>query len=185
MAAKADEPARGDHELEIDAAAPLVDEIHHPPFSRRDLLRHHACEFLGDVQEKALRRLEELSIFPAGDGGGPGNHELVALPAHRLDEDGHLQLSPPAHLEGIGPIHHGVYPDGDVAERLPLEALPQVARGEVLPFAAREGAVVDVEDHGDGGLVDPDAGQGLRILQGGNRIPDADAGHAGNGDDVA
>ena len=60
-----------------------------------------------------------------------------------------------------------------------------MARGEEFPFAAREGPAVHVVDHGDGGLVDPDAGQGLRVIKRGNRVADTDVLHAGDGDDIA
>ena len=115
---------------------------------------------------------------------GLGDHELVPLPAHRLDQDRHLQLPPSAHLEGVGPLRR-LHPERDVPEDLPLQAVADVAGGEVLALPAGHRAVVHEKEHRHGRLVHADPGQGLRIFQGGDRIADVEVRDAGEGDDVA
>ena len=60
MAPKADQAARRDDELQVHPAAPLVDQVDHPPLPRGELLREDPDELLGDVDEEALDRFEDL-----------------------------------------------------------------------------------------------------------------------------
>ena len=115
---------------------------------------------------------------------GRRDHHLEAFAAHHLDEDGELEFAAAEDLEGVG--RAGVlHLERDVGEQLLVEAVAQVARGDVLAFAAGEGRVVDVELDRDGRLVDGDGRQRLRVLDVAEALADGDARDAGDGDDVA
>ena len=75
--------------------------------------------------------------------------------------------------------------DRDVADQLLVEAIAQVARGDVLAFAAGERRGVDAEDHRDGRLVDRDRRNRHRVQRIGDRLADGDVLDAGEADDVA
>ena len=115
---------------------------------------------------------------------GPADLELVALPAHGLDEHGELQLAAAGHLEHVGRV--GVLQaDRHVAEHLAVEALPQVAAGEELARLAGQGRRVDAEGHRQHGLVDGEAGQRLGVGRVGERVADLDLGEPGDDEQVA
>ena len=131
-----------------------------------------------------LDRLHARAVDHLGDDLRAAGHELVALAAHHLDQNGELQLAAAEHLEGVG--RAGLFhADGDVGEQLFFEALAQIAAGDVCAFAAGEGRVVDAELDGDGGLVDDDERQRRGVLNAGDGLADGDAFNAGDGDDIA
>ncbi len=75
---------------------------------------------------------------------GFADGELVTFPPHHLDEDGQLELAASRDFEGLG--GSGVFhPDGDVAQGLFVEALLDLAGGQVLAFEAGERRIVDAE----------------------------------------
>ena len=184
MAPETDQAARRDDEIQVHPAAPLVHQVDQPPLPRREFLGKHPDEHLGDVDEEALNRFEHLLALKPRDHVGLGNHKLVPLPAHRLDQDRHLQLPAPAHLEGVGPFRR-LHPERNVPEDLSLQPVPDMAGGEVLPLPAGHRAVVHEKEHRHGRLVHTDSRQRLRILQGGDGIADLEIFHAGEGNDVA
>ena len=112
----------------------------HAAAARRERLRDRADVLLGNVDDTALERLARLAVDLAGDHLGPAHLELVALPAHRLDEHRELQLAAAGDLEDVGRLGVGQL-DRDVAEHLALEPLTQVAGGDVLPALPDVGAV--------------------------------------------
>ncbi len=79
----------------------------------------------------------------------------------------------------------GSTPDRDVGQRLLLQALLELARGDVLAVAAAERGVVDRQHHRDRRLVDLDVRQRPRVLALGERLADAHVLDAGDGHDVA
>ena len=119
-----------------------------------------------------------------GDDGGARDHELETFATHHFDEHGKLQLAAAEDLEGVGGAGF-FHANGHVGEQFAVEPVLDVARGDVLAFAAGEGGVVDGKVDGDGGLVDRDDGQRLGILECAEAFADGDAGDAGDGDDVA
>ncbi len=78
-----------------------------------------------------------------------------------------------------------VDPQGEIAVELLDEPVADVARCDVLAVAAIEGAVVDGERHGHGGLVDGDAWQGLGVVGGSHGVADLESLDAYQGADVA
>ena len=99
-------------------------------------------KFSGTSMVRCSTGSMRLAVDDAGDDLGPADHQLVAFAAHHLDEDGELQLAAAEDLEAVR--RAGLLDaDGDVGEQFLVEALAQVARGDVLAFAAGEGRVVD------------------------------------------
>ena len=167
------------------------------PWRRRPHLAHltHAAVELGDdrarvglveVDHRVLVRLEGL----AGLGIGLEDHlrlrhaQLVALAPHRLDQHGQVELAAAGDAEHAG-VRGVLDAQRDVALQLALEALGQVARGDVLAFLARERPVVDAEVHRDRRRVDLEQRQDRRVLDRGDRLADVEVRHAGERDDVA
>ena len=141
-------------------------------------------KFSGNVDSQDLRRLHQLAVDALGHDGGTRDQQLKALAAHHLNQHGKLQLAAAQHLEGVGGI--GLFhADGDVGQQLALQPILDVAAGDVLAFASAEGRVVDRKVDRDGGLVDGDDGQRLRVFKRAEALADGDAGDARNGDDIA
>ena len=113
-----------------------------------------------------------------------GDTQFKTLAAHVLDQHGQMQLAATGHLELVGAVTR-LHPQRHIVDQLPLQALLDVARGDVLALAAGEGGVVDLEGHADSGLVNRQGGHGLHqrgIAQGVGNIQALDA---GNADDIA
>ncbi len=115
---------------------------------------------------------------------GLAHGELVALAAHGLDEHREVHDAPALDLEGVRAVGGGEL-QRHVPRGGPLQAREDLAAGDVVAFLAREGRVVDVEHHRDGGLVEGDGGQGLHVLGVAQRVADAKLLHAGHDGDVA
>ena len=60
LGAEADQPARGDEEVEPHPAGAVVDHVLHPALAQREHLRDHAEEVLGHVDRQPLDRLVQL-----------------------------------------------------------------------------------------------------------------------------
>jgi hypothetical protein len=76
-----------------------------------------------------------LSIDDLGQHLRPGYGELVAFPAHVLDEDGQVQLAATGDTHDIGLIR--IFDtQGHIALQFPLQALAQLPARHVFAFAA-------------------------------------------------
>ncbi len=75
--------------------------------------------------------------------------------------------------------------EADVGRGLPQQAFLQVAAGDELALAAREGAVVDEELHREGRLVDRHRDEALGSVRSGHGVSDLDALQARHRHDVA
>jgi len=184
MGPETDQAAGRNDKLQVHPAASLVDQVDQPAFARRKLLGQNPDEFLRGIDEETLDRFENPLALLARDHMGFGNHELIPLAAHGLDQDSHLQFAPPAHLEGVGPLRR-LHPERHILENLPLQPLLEVPGGEVFALPAGQRAVVHEKEHRNRRFVDTNPGQGLRILQRGDRVADLDILHTGKGNDVS
>ena len=95
-----------------------------------------------------------------------------------------MQFAAAHHLEdisGAGFFHA----QRDIGEQLFFQALAQIARSDVLTFAAGKRRGVHRELHGDSGLINHNAGQRRRILHRSNGLADGDALNAGHGHNIA
>ena len=111
--------------------------------------------------------------------------ELIALPAHGLNEDGQTHFATARHVEGVGGAIQLRDPQGDILQGLTEQPLPQLAGGDELALTPGIGGVVDGEGHLHGGSGDLHEGQRLHTGGGADGITDGDIGDAGQGDDVA
>src|SRR5262249_53344815 len=143
LAAVAEEAAARDDEGEDRgrAAALHRDDARAP---LRELLEHGALARVRDLGDHVLDRLAAPPLDLACDDLRARDGELVALAAHLLDEHADLHLAPRGDLEDLGALG-GLDADRHVAERLAPQPLADLARGDELPFAARERRVVDRE----------------------------------------
>ena len=95
---------------------------------------------------------------------GAANGKLVPFAAHRLDEDGQMQLTAPrddkfARLFGFFHAH------GDVAFQLAQQSFPNLAAGDKFAFFTGKRAVVYAEGHAYGGFFYLDGGQRTWIVR--------------------
>ena len=112
------------------------------------------------------------------------DHEFVAFAAHHFDQNRKLEFAAAHDDENVG--RAGVFDaKRNIRQQFFLQALAQVARGNVLAFAAREGRSVDGELHGDRGFVDHDVRQRRGIDGVSDGLADGNAFDSGDGDDVA
>mgnify|MGYP000337968035 CR=1 FL=1 len=58
--------------------------------------------------------------------------ELIALPAHGLNEDGQTHFATARHVEGVGGAIQLRDPQGDILQGLTEQPLPQLAGGDEL-----------------------------------------------------
>ena len=119
-----------------------------------------------------------------GQDMGRADLQLVAFAAHRLDQDGQVHFAAAHDAEGIG--GRGILdPQGHVLEQLAVQAVADLAGGDVLALLARKRAVVDREGHFDRGVVDLDKRQRLDLGGVAQRVADRDIRQTGEGDDIA
>ena len=147
-----------------------------------DLFNDRADRVFRHVGDHALDRLALGAVDDSGQNVRRGDRELKALAAHCLDQDGEVHLASAGYVEGVGALRGDA--QGDVLEQLALEALLEVAGGDVLALTAGEGAVVDLEGHFDRRLGDLDEGQRLDLQRIADCTADRDVRDAGEGDDL-
>src|SRR5437660_1473657 len=158
VVAKADQAPRGNQVLETDAAPGIVGYLDHLSAALPERLGHGAKMLLADVHGEALYRLHELTIHPLDDGLRAGHFELIALAAHRLDEQGQVELATAADKEELG--RSGVLDmQAEVGIKLLVQPRAQLADGRELAIATGEWRGVDAGRHAHGRLVDLDARQ--------------------------
>ena len=83
-----------------------------------------------------------------------GHLELIALAAHRLDQDRQVHLAAACNVKGIGA--HLCHMQRDILEQFSLQTVTQVAGRDVFALAARKRRIVDGEGHFDGRVRDLD-----------------------------
>mmetsp|Transcript_43703 Transcript_43703/g.77039 ORF Transcript_43703/g.77039 Transcript_43703/m.77039 type:complete len:444 (+) Transcript_43703:726-2057(+) len=146
---------------------------------------HHAAlvDFL-DVGGHQLHRLALDAVDVLEHYARLGHGEFVALAAHVLQQDGQVQFAATADLEdavlvGLGDAQR------HVVLQLLLQAVPDLAAGDVLAFTAGQRAGVDAEVHRQRRLVDLEHRQRLRVGRVGHRHADADLLDAVDQHDIA
>ena len=177
------EQAAGRHD-ELQPHAALAIHGDERAAATADLVDHRAGELGGHVAHQPLHGLALLAIDVLVQHHRLGHGELIALAAHGLDEDGQVQLAAPVHPEGVGALRL-LHAQADVGQCLLLQTRAQVAGGDIGALGAGEGAVVDAEGHGDGGLVDLHEGQRLGHGRRADGVADQQVREAGHGHDVA
>ena len=177
-------PRLGIDEFHAHPAVAVIVHLLHLRLARAQLLDHHPDKRLGNVDGQPLHRLHQLAVNVLGHDFGLAHRQLETFAAHHLDQNRQLQLAAAHHLERVGAL--GVFhAQRNVGEQLFFQALSQIARGNVLPFATRERRRVHHELNGDGRLVNRGDRQRRRVFNVRDGLADVDAGHSRNRDDVA
>ena len=183
LAAQADQAARGNFEIEADAAGAVIAHFEHFAAAAADGFHDDADEAFRNIDDQALDGLELLAVFVAHYDFGLADHEFKTFAAHGFDQNGELQFATAENAEGFGRVRV-FHANGNVGEQFLGEAIAKIARGEVIAFAAGERAGIDGENHGESGLVNDERLERLRIFESGDGFADLDAFDAGDGDDV-
>ena len=179
--AVAEQAARGDEEFQTH---PASDRRHGGQLALAlgDLVDHGADGVFGNVGDHALDRLAEFAVDLLVQDVRRGDLELIALAAHRLDQDGQVHFAAARDVEGIrSDLAHM---QRNVLEKLSLEPVAEVAGGDIFALTARERRVVDGEGHFDRRIGDLHEGQGIGLLHRADGAADGDIGNAGEGDDL-
>ena len=115
---------------------------------------------------------------------GGADLQLIASPAHRLDQDEQVHLAAAHDAEGV--VRGGILDlQGDVLQQLAHQAVTDLAGGDVLALLAGKRGIVDREGHFHRGIVDLDKGQGLHLAGVADRVADGNIGQTRKCDDVA
>ena len=91
--------------------------------ARAERIGDRADDVGGAVDDAVLDGLDTLTVDLLGDDRGSRHLELVALAAHRLDEDREVQLAASAHVEDVGG-RSVLDAQRDVGEQLALADAP-------------------------------------------------------------
>ena len=174
---KADQAARRNAVFQAHAAPAVRLHVHQLALALAQGLHHAALVGFFDVGRHHLNGLVAHAIDVTKHHARLGDGQLVAFAAHVFQQDGQVQLAPTHDLEDalfIGFLHA----QGHVVLQLLLQAIPKLATGHVLAFAAGQRAGVDAKIHGQGGLVDLEHGQRRGAGHVGDGHADADVGKA-------
>ena len=180
---KADEAAGGDLVVQAHPALAVGDHVLELAAALAQGLHDGALAGLLHVHGQLLVGLADDAVDLAEDDLRAGDGQFVAFPAHVLQQDGQVQLAAAgdAELLRVGAL---LDTQGDVVDQLALQALLELARGQVLALAAGEGGAVDLEGHGHRGLVHRQGRQGLDPVRVAEGVGDVGGLDAGDGDDV-
>ena len=142
LGAEADQAAGRDQVLHPHPAGRVVDHLLQPPLAQGQQLGDDADVLLGDVDRQPLDRLVHLAVDLAGEDPGLAGGQLEALAAHQLQQHDELQLAAALDLPGVRSL--GVEDaDRDVADQLGVEAVADLARGQLGALFAGQRRGVD------------------------------------------
>src|SRR5207253_7905207 len=128
--------ARRDAVVQAHAALAVGHHLEQLAAPAAELFHHRALAGLLDVDREHLVGLAAHAVDLLEHHAGPRHRELVALAAHVLQQDREMQLAAAVHDEGVG-VDGVLDPHGDVALGLALQALADLAAGDVLAFLPR------------------------------------------------
>ena len=146
LVAVAEQTPGGDQKLQLHPRAHRI-HGHEFSFAGAQLLHHRAHVVRRHVDDHPLDGLALHAVDLLVEHPGRRHLELVALPAHGLDEDGQGHLPPAGHIEGVGGVGHLAYPEGYVLQGFPEQPVPDLAGGDKLALPPGEGRVIDREGH--------------------------------------
>ena len=174
--AQADEAARRDLGLDVHALAARVDlEDLGAALAEQFQRRPHPAE--RRVEHEPLEGFARHAVDLLLDDLRLAHGQFEALAAHVLDEDAQVQQAAARDVEFVARVAHG-HLQRHVLLELLLQAIPDLAAGDVLPLAAAERTVVDAEDHVQRGFVDLHALHRQRLVMQADRVADLDVGDA-------
>src|SRR6185503_526039 len=125
----------------LNAHPPIAVIVHvdHLALAGTQLLHDDANKLLGNIDRETLNRLHELAIGGSfGDDFRLTDHQLIALAAHHLEQNGELQFAASHDFERVraSPIFN---PKRHIRQKFFLQTVTEIARGHELYFFAGEG----------------------------------------------
>ena len=182
--AQADQAAGRDGELEADAATAVVDHVEHPGPATADQFGHGADEIFGAVDRQLFDRFLHFAIDEAGDDFRSRDLELVALTAHRFDQDRKVQLATTRNREDVRLLGR-FDAQGEICFEFAVETLADLAGGLELAILAGQRRRIDPEGELEGRLFDLDRRELMRIGRIGQGGADLGVAETSNGNDLA
>ena len=184
FALKADEAACGDVVFEAGAAVAVAFHIGELAAAAAQLFHHRALVVVGYIDGEVFIRLAFFAVDVAIHHARLGHGQFEAFAAHVFQQDGEVQFAAAGHAEDVG-VFGVFHAQGHVGEQLFLQAVADLAAGDEFAFGAGQGAGVDHEIHGEGGLVHAEHGHTDGVVFFANGHADADVVDAGNNHDFA
>ena len=182
LAAIAEQAAAGHTELDAGAAVHHL-HVHQDGLAGAQSGHDVALIGLGHVDDNALHRLHDLAVLLVGQNVRGADLQLVTFAAHGLNQDGQVHFATAHYAEGIvgGGIFHT---QGNVLQQLALQAVTDLAAGDVLAFLAGKRGIVDGEGHLNGRIVDLNKGQRLNLAGVAHGVADGNIGQTGKGNNI-
>ena len=137
-----------------------------------------------DVSRHQLDRLVLDAVDVLEHHAGLGHSHFIAFAAHVFQEDGQVQFTTAHHFKHTFFVRF-VHAQGHVVLQFLLQAVPDLAAGHELAFAAGQRRRVHAEVHGQRGLVHLQHGQRRRVGGVGHCHADADVFNAVDQHDIA
>ena len=171
--AQADDPARRDVELDVQAVA-LHLHAEQFAFATAHQIDHFAAEGLRHLYGEHFDRLATLAVDLLVDHLRLAQLELVALAAHGLHQDTNVQNATTVDQQLVRAVRF-LHAHRQVLLDLLEEAVAQVTAGDVFTLPAEERRGVDGEEHAHRGLVHLEAGQTFRVLEVSNGVANVES----------
>ena len=169
----ADQPTGRDAELQLHPPGGVIRHPQQAPLPAHQLLGNDAGVGIATVDGELLDRLQELAVLPAKDHLRTADAQLEPLAAHRLDEDGELELAAPLYQYAVVVLDL-FHLDGDVLQRLAVQAVANLAHLHDAAFLARKRGGVLGKAHRYGRLVHHNARQRQGRVGSADGIADVD-----------
>ena len=169
----ADQPTGRDAELQLNSSRRVVGQSLQAALPAHQLLGDDAGVGVATVDREMLDRLQAIAVLHAKDHLWPADAQLEPFAAHRLDEDGELELAAPLDQQAVVTLDLFDF-DGDVLQRLAVQAVANLAHLHDAAFLARKRGGVLGKAHRYRRLVHHEAGQGHGRVSSANGIADVD-----------
>ncbi len=135
ITAEANQTARRNDKFKLGAAVIARFHVLHLTFANTQALDAVTDSFFGDIKNQGLKRFTRRPINGAEDHLWLGDLELIALAAHRLDQDAEVEFTATADGEAIRGV--GVFnTQGDVCQQLLLQTVTHLTTGDELALLA-------------------------------------------------
>ena len=182
LAAVAKQAAAGHTELQTGT---VVHHLHVHQDGLAGAQSGHNVALIGfrHVNHNALHGLHGLAVLLMGQNMRGADLQLVTFAAHGLNQDGQVHFATAHYAEGIvgGGIFHT---QGNVLQQLALQAVTDLAAGDVLAFLAGKRGIVDGEGHLNGRIVDLNKGQRFNLAGVAHGVADGNIGQTGKGNNI-
>ena len=170
LVGKADQATRGNAVFQTHTTAAIRLHVHQFAFALAQGLHDAALVGFFDVGGHQLDRLVLFAVDVTEHHAWLGDGQLVAFAAHVFQQDGQVQFAATHDFENTFFVRF-FDAQGHVVLQLFLQAVPDLAAGDVFAFTTGQRAGVHTEIHGQRGFVHLEHGQRRGI----GRVGDGDA----------